>query len=152
MKIGQLSKENLHINIFCSSYEPKYRTKLIEPRVCCVLTKTLASSKTHLNNRHSTYISINITPKKLCFAENNYLTIDWLDYAQQPIKCDIFEILTMVRHQPLNLIEVKQRRVLTSSKQKPVQSQKNNVRTTFSELCSNVILLTLNRFWPAGRI
>ena len=33
---------------------------------------------------------------------------------------------------------------------KPVQSQKNNVRTTFSERCSNVILLTLNRFSPAG--
>ena len=26
----------------------------------------------------------------------------------------------------------------------------NNVRTTFSERCSNVIFLTLNRFLPAG--
>ena len=41
-------------------------------------------------------------------------------------------------------------KVLTfPSRQKPVQSQKNNVRATFSERCSNVILLTLNRFWPA---
>ena len=37
------------------------------------------------------------------------------------------------------------------SRQKPVQSQQNNVRTTFSERCSNVILLTLNRFLPTGK-
>ena len=35
------------------------------------------------------------------------------------------------------------------SQHKPVQSQENNVRTMFSERCFNVILLTLNRFWPA---
>ena len=36
------------------------------------------------------------------------------------------------------------------SRPKPVQSQQSNVRTTFTERCSNVILLTLNRFLPAG--
>ena len=36
------------------------------------------------------------------------------------------------------------------SQQKPVQRQKNNVRTTFTGRCSDVILLTLNRFWSAG--
>ena len=36
------------------------------------------------------------------------------------------------------------------SKQKHVQSQKNNVRTTFKERCSNVILLTLRRFLSTG--
>ena len=38
------------------------------------------------------------------------------------------------------------------SRQKPVQSQQNNVRTTFSERCSYVILLTLNRFLLAGKV
>ena len=37
------------------------------------------------------------------------------------------------------------------SRQKPVQNQKKNVRTTFSERYSNVTLLTLNRVWPAGQ-
>ena len=33
------------------------------------------------------------------------------------------------------------------SRLKPAQSQQNNVRTTFTERCSNVILLTLRRFF-----
>ena len=36
-----------------------------------------------------------------------------------------------------------------SRRQKPVQSPRNNGRTTFTERCSNVILQTLNRFLPA---
>ena len=38
------------------------------------------------------------------------------------------------------------------SRPKLVQSQQNNVRTTFTERCSNVILLTLNRFWLAENV
>ena len=36
------------------------------------------------------------------------------------------------------------------SQSKLIQSQQNNVRTTFSERCSSVIFLTLNRFLSAG--
>ena len=36
------------------------------------------------------------------------------------------------------------------SRPKPVQSQKNNIRTTFTKHCSSVTFLTLNRFLRAG--
>ena len=40
---------------------------------------------------------------------------------------------------------------IKASKQKHVQSQQNNDRTTFKERCSNIIMLTLSSFLPAGR-
>ena len=51
-------------------------------------------------------------------------------------------------YNPVNKNLLKVRKMsLEPSRPKPVQSQQNNVRTTFIERYSNVIFLTLNRFW-----